>query len=70
LDTKKNRQRVKYDRLTQLEGRVEYLEGVIYKLFELTEQLLTRLEKIKEKETKQSQGTGRAMPIIAFFAYS
>ena len=46
MDAKRKRQRGKYDRMTQLEGRIDYLEGVIYQLFQLTEKLLTTLENL------------------------
>jgi hypothetical protein len=66
LDTKKRRQFGKYDRLTRLEGRMEYLERVIYRLFELTEQLLTRLEKTDDKETKPPYSTDRLLTLLTF----
>ena len=53
MDTKENRQRGKYDRITRLEGRIDYLEGVLYQLFQLTEKLLTRLENPDNNETGQ-----------------
>jgi hypothetical protein len=53
LDTKKNRQRAKYNRLTQLEGRIDYLEGVIYQLFQLTEKLFKTVERFDDDETPE-----------------
>ena len=53
MDAKRKRQRGKYDRMTQLEGRIDYLEGVIYQLFQLTEKLLTTLEHLDKREAGQ-----------------
>ena len=44
MDTNHQQQRRKYDRITQLEERLDYLEGAIYQIFQLLEQLLKTVE--------------------------
>jgi hypothetical protein len=41
----------KFDQIKKLEGRIDYLEGVIYHLFQLTEKLLETVERLKDDET-------------------
>jgi hypothetical protein len=51
LDQRRKRGLGKFDQIRQLEGRLDYLEGVIYQLFQLTEHLLETVEKLKDDET-------------------
>ena len=60
MDIKKKQQLGKYNRITQLEVRIDYLEGVIYQMFQLTEKLLTRLENRDGNETTQLCQNGSA----------
>ena len=41
------------EQIKKLEGRIDYLEGVIYHLFQLTEKLLETVEKLKDDESPQ-----------------
>jgi hypothetical protein len=58
MDIKKQQRRAKYNRITQLEERIDYLEGVIYQMFQLTEKLLLRLENCDGNETTQLYQSG------------
>jgi hypothetical protein len=53
LDQRRNRALGKFDQLRQLERRIDYLEGVIYQLFQLTEKLLETVEKLDDDKTPQ-----------------
>jgi len=53
VDIKRQRLRSKYDQIAQLEERIDYLEGVIYQMFQLVEKLLKTLE-YQSNETAQS----------------
>jgi hypothetical protein len=50
LDQRKKRGHGKFDQIKKLEGRIDYLEGVIYHLFQLTEKLLETVEKLNDDE--------------------
>jgi hypothetical protein len=51
LDQRKKRARGKFDQIRRLERRIDYLEGVIYQLFQLTERLLKTVEKLDDAAT-------------------
>ena len=68
MDAKRQRQRGKYDRITRLEGRIDYLEGVIYQLFQLTEKLLTTLENLDHGETGQTSRHTKLIVLMAMWA--
>ena len=51
LDQRKKRARGTFDQIRRLERRIDYLEGVIYQLFQLTERLLTTVEKLDDAAT-------------------
>jgi len=70
LESKKKREGSKNERLDQLEGHIAYLEGVIYKLFDLSEELLTRLENLEHIATKQSSNFPEPLPLLTIFTYS
>jgi hypothetical protein len=70
MDTKKQRQRSKYDRVTQLEGRIDYLEGVMYQLFQLTERLLTTLENPDKNKSGQTLSHTKLITFVTLWAYS
>jgi len=53
MEIKKKQQLGKLNQIKQLEARIDYLEGVIYQMFQLTEKLLTRLESRDSDETTQ-----------------
>ena len=53
MDQRKQRALGKFNQIRQLEGRIDYLEGVIYHLFQLAEKLLETVEKLKDDETPQ-----------------
>jgi hypothetical protein len=53
LKQRKKRAYDKFDQIKKLEGRIDYLEGVIYQLFQLTEKLL---ETVKSSRTTKRHG--------------
>ena len=54
MDQRKKRGRGRFDQIRRLEGRIDYLEGVIYQLFQLTERLLETVEKRDDDETPRT----------------
>jgi TolA-binding protein len=63
LDQRKKRARGRFDQIRQLEGRIDYLEGMIYQLFQLTEKLLEAVERLNDNETPR---TSTHTELIAF----
>jgi hypothetical protein len=63
LDQRRKRGLGKFDQIRQLEGRIDYLEEVIYHLFQLTEKLIETVERLKDDETPQ---TSTHTELIAF----
>jgi hypothetical protein len=51
LDQRRKRGLGKFDKVKQLERCIDYLEGVIYQLFQLTERLLKTVEKLDDAAT-------------------
>jgi hypothetical protein len=51
LDLRRKRALGKFDQIRQLERRIDYLEGVIYQLFQLTEKLFESVERLDDDET-------------------
>ena len=51
MDQRRNRALGKFGQIRQLESRIDYLEGVIYQLFQLTEKLLKTVERLDDDET-------------------
>jgi len=58
MEIKKKQQLGKLNQIKQLEARIDYLEGVIYQMFQLTEKLLMRLENCDGNETTQLYQNG------------
>ena len=58
MEIKKKQQLGKLNQIKQLEARIDYLEGVIYQMFQLTEKLLLRLENCDGNETTQLYQSG------------
>jgi hypothetical protein len=54
----------KFDQIKQLEGRIEYVEGVIYHLFQLTEKLLETVKKLKDDEVPQESTHTKIMAFM------
>ena len=63
MEIKKKQQLGKLNQIKQLEARIDYLEGVIYQLFQVTERLLKTVEKLKDDEPPQ---TSTHTELIAF----
>jgi hypothetical protein len=53
LDQRRTRALGKCDQVRQLERRIDYLERVIYQLFQLTEKLLETVERLDDDETSR-----------------
>ena len=54
MNPRKRRAYNKFDQIKKFEERIDYLEGVIYHLFQLTERLLETVEKLKDDDTLQT----------------
>jgi hypothetical protein len=64
LDHRKKRGRGKFDQIRRLERRIDYLEGVIYQLFQLTEQLLETVEKLDDDEMPRTSTTTELIALM------
>ena len=63
MDQRRKRALGKFDQTRQLERRIDYLEGVLYQLFQLTEKLLKTVERLDDDETPRKSNHGE---LIAF----
>ena len=66
MDMQRRRLRSKYDRIAQLEERLDYLEGVMYHMFQLIEQLLKTLEYLSSETAQSSVDTKKTSSLDIF----
>ena len=64
LDQRKNRAYSRFDQIKKIEGRIDYLEGVIYQLFQLTEQILEKMQ--KRNDDDETAQTSTHADLVAF----
>jgi hypothetical protein len=70
LDQRRKRALGKFDKIKQLERRIDYLEGVIYQLFQLTEKLLETVERLNDDETPRTPTHTELIAFMTAMSYS
>jgi len=64
LHQKKTRALGNVAQIRQLDERIDYLEGMIYQLFQLTERLLETVEKLRGDETPPASTHTQLMALM------
>ena len=70
MDQRRKRALGKFDKIKQLERRIDYLEGVIYQLFKLTEKLLETAERLNDDETPRISTQTELIAFMTAMSYS
>ena len=70
MDQRRKRALGKFDKIKQLERRIDYLEGVIYQLFQLTERLLETAERLNDDETQRISTHTELIAFMTAMSYS